>query len=404
MNLALRDVRHDLARYLLTALGLGLLLTVVLAMMGIYNGLILDGTALPDALGADLWIVQRNTRGPFAELSQISHRLEERVRAVAGVRLARSYSAQTIQRERPGGGKLRFAAVGLSWPDDHGERLPIVSGRELRDPHFEAIADRSLALALGERVRLARDVYTIVGLTEGMLASGGDPIVFFTLSDARQIQYDVANEAVRLEREARLARVRASELGLNPENLRRAHGLSSGVPALGPLPVAAIMVDLAPGADVDTVRAAIGAWPDVTVHTTQGERDLLLRGSLDLMLRQNGLFRVLLVVISTILMGLIIYTMTLEKLHSLALLKLLGARTTVILAMILEESLLLGAIAYGIALVAARFAFPYFPRRIILGDADRVALLGIVVLISVVASAVGIRKALAADPNQVLAS
>ena len=58
MNLSLRDVRHDFSRFLLTAVGLGLLLTVVLAMTGIYNGIIKDAPALPDSLGADLWIVQ----------------------------------------------------------------------------------------------------------------------------------------------------------------------------------------------------------------------------------------------------------------------------------------------------------------------------------------------------------
>ena len=35
MNLAYRDVRHNLGRFLLTCLGLGLLLGVVLAMIGV---------------------------------------------------------------------------------------------------------------------------------------------------------------------------------------------------------------------------------------------------------------------------------------------------------------------------------------------------------------------------------
>ncbi len=404
MILSLRDVRHDLGRFLLTAVGLGLLLAIVLAMTGIYNGMIVDATVLPDALGADLWIVQRDTRGPFAESSRVPAELEVRARAVPGVRLARAFSSQTIQREREGGGRLRFTAVGLAWPDDRGERLPIVEGRALGDPHFEMVADASLGIALGERVRLGRDPYTVVGIARGMISSGGDPLAFFTLADAQRIQYDPPGEAVRLEREARAARLRASELGRDPEAVRRSRGPAASIPALGPPAVAAVLVDVASGADREAVRAAIAAWPDVTVYTAAGERDLLLRGVIDRASRQIGLFRALLVVISAILMGLIIYTMTLDKLHSIALLKLLGARPTVILGMILEEALLLGLLAYGVALVAAALTFEHFPRRIVLEDEHRLSLLGVVIAISVAASLVGIKKALSADPNQVLAS
>ena len=42
MNLAWRDVRHNLFRFVLTCLGLSLLMAVVLAMIGIYNGLVAD--------------------------------------------------------------------------------------------------------------------------------------------------------------------------------------------------------------------------------------------------------------------------------------------------------------------------------------------------------------------------
>jgi putative ABC transport system permease protein len=61
MNLAIRDVRHNLGRFLLTAVGLGLLLMIVMGMGGIYLGIVADATLLVDALDADFWIVQRST-------------------------------------------------------------------------------------------------------------------------------------------------------------------------------------------------------------------------------------------------------------------------------------------------------------------------------------------------------
>ncbi|MFT5048834.1 MAG: putative ABC transport system permease protein [Chlamydiales bacterium] len=403
MNLALKDVRHDSSRFLLTAVGLGLLLTVVLAMTGIYNGIIVDATALPDSLEADLWVVQRNTRGPFAEISRISDGLEERARAVPGVASARTYVSHTIQRELPDGQPLRFNAVGLSWPDDRGGNLPITEGRALGQAHYEFLVDRSLGLPLGQRVTLGRDEYVVVGITDGMLASGGDPVAFFTRSDAQSIQNDQSNEALRLEREARSARVRDSAIGRDPELLRLSGEASVIIPAIAPPSVAAVMVNLAPGASLDNVRARLQGWQDVSVYTQAEQHALILGGVVEKTRRQIGLFRGLLVVISAILMGLIIYTMTVDKLHSIALLKLLGARTTVILGMILQESLLLGGIAYVLALIVGNAAFHLFPRRVVVGNEHRLLLLGIVIAISIAASVVGMRKALAADPNEALA-
>ena len=71
MNLAVRDIRHNAGRFVFTTVGIGLLLMIVMGMGGIYRGLIHEATLLVDRIGADLWIVQGGTRGPFAEISRI---------------------------------------------------------------------------------------------------------------------------------------------------------------------------------------------------------------------------------------------------------------------------------------------------------------------------------------------
>jgi putative ABC transport system permease protein len=404
VNLAVRDVRHDVSRFLLTGVGLGLLLTVVLAMTGIYNGIILDATALPDSLGADLWIVQRDTRGPFAELSRVSIDLEDRARSVPGVERVRAYVSHTIQRERWNGDPLRFTAVGLAWPEDRGQTLPLISGRAISQPHYELIVDRSAGLLLDERVTLGRDSYRVVGITEGLLASGGDPAAFFTRSDAQRIQNELSNEAVRLERVARAARVRDSVLGRDPELVRLAGSSAQLIPSLSPAPISAVIINIEEGADHAEVRERFERWQDVSVYSQADQHALILGGVVEKTKAQIGLFRALLVIISTILMGLIIYTMTVDKILSIALLKLLGARRSVILGMILQESLLLGGFAYVLALIIGDQAFQLFPRRVVIENEHRMALLLMVIAISVASSIVGIRKALAADPNEVLAS
>lgn len=404
MNLAVRDIRHSAGRFIFTTLGIGLLLMVVLGMSGIYRGLIHEATLLVDRIGADLWIVQGGTRGPFAEMSRVSANLEDRARAVPGVASARRFVSHTIQREH-GGKPLRIVVQGLSWPEDRGEWIPLTAGRTIAQAHYEMIADASLGLALGERMALGKDTYEVVGLTRGLVGTSGDGLAFFTVSDAMAIQFDVPGETVRLERQARRARVAATDLGrMQPQFLERAAGLSSGIPAFAKPQVSAVLVTLAPGADVAAVRATLGNWTDITVYSTPEQKNLLLSGMVDKARRQLGLFRVLLILISTIIIALIIYTLTLDKVRDIALLKLIGARNSVIAGLILQQALLMGAVGYLIAWGLGRYAFPNFPRLVIIETTDLISLAVIVAGISTAASLLGIWKAMRVEPNTVLAA
>jgi putative ABC transport system permease protein len=402
VNLASRDIRHNSGRFTLTTVGVGLLLMIVMGMGGIYRGLIREATLLVEKIGADLWIVQRGTRGPFAEISRVPANLEDRARAVPGVAGARRFVSHAVQREFRGR-PLRLVVQGLAWPQDSGAWIPLVAGRHLQQAHYELIADRSLGLALGESVELGREVYEVVGLTRGMVGAGGDGLAFFPASDAQAIQFDLPGDAVRLEREARRRRSEAMDLGrVQPLLLERSAGPAGGIPALGPPMVSAVMVTLSPGAEVRSVAATISRWPDVTVYSTREQMDLLLAGMVDKARRQLGLFRILLIIISTIIMALILYTLTLDKIHDLAMLKLIGARNGVIAGLILQQALLIGALGYGLAYWLGTFAFPRFPRLVVIETADLVQLAGVVLGISLLASLLGIAKALRVEPNKVL--
>jgi putative ABC transport system permease protein len=140
----------------------------------------------------------------------------------------------------------------------------------------------------------------------------------------------------------------------------------------------------------------------VSVFTQTGQRELLLKGSVEKIRRQIGLFRVLLTLIAAIIMALILYTLTLDKIHTIALLKLIGAPNTVILGMILQQALVLGVLGYGIAYAIGQRVFPRFPRRVILTEADLLQLAIIVLAISAASTLLGIWKALQVSPNEAL--
>ena len=402
MNLALKDIRHNLGRFILTTVGVGLLLMIVMGMGGIYRGVIEDATLLIDRVGADLWVVQRNTRGPFAEISRVPSSLVHRVQAVPGVQMAREFVYHTIQRERAGK-PLRIAVLGLSWPTDKGEWLPLSAGRHLRQNHFEMIADESLRLPVDSQIALGKDTYRVVGTSRNFISSNGDGIAFVTVQDAQAIQFDVPGEGVRLERAARDARGQTFEAAMKqPALLDNANRPTLELPAIARPQLSAVMVTVQPGMEIDEVAAIIAGWSDVSVFTQESQRELLLKGSVEKIKAQIGLFRVLLTIIAAIIMALILYTLTLDKIHSIALLKLIGAPNHVILGLILQQALLLGGMGFGIAYLLGQRVFPLFPRRVIITDGD-VLQLGMIVLgISVASSVLGIWKALQVSPNEAL--
>ena len=100
ISLAARDIAHGLGRFVLTGLGLGLLLGVTFSMAGIYRGMVDDAQALLANSGADLWVVQKDTQGPYAESSSLPDDAVRGIRALDGVAQAANVTYLTMQVQR----------------------------------------------------------------------------------------------------------------------------------------------------------------------------------------------------------------------------------------------------------------------------------------------------------------
>ncbi|HTO33124.1 MAG TPA: ABC transporter permease [Pararhizobium sp.] len=371
MNLAYRDVRHNLFRFILTCLGLGLLMGLVLAMMGIYNGLVADALNVVRAPGADLWVVEAGRLGPFAEPSKIPDGTRETIARLHGVRDAGSITYQTV--ETPHAGKtLRLYVIGYE-RGRIGEPRNLVEGRAIERSHFEVVADRKSGLSIGDRVRLGRNHFRVVGLIEDAMSSGGDPVVYITLSDALTLQSQQSPSAARVQ------------------------SARGEAPAKGDT-VAAIIVHLEPEADIRSVARTIRQWKHLSAMTQVEQEDLLIRSVVDRARRQIGLFLAILLTVSAVVIALIIYTMTMEKLKQIATLKLIGARDRTIIGLIVQQAVALGAVGWGLGLVLILLVKDYFPRRVLLEPVNAVALAGIIFLVCVLASGLGVRAALKVDP------
>ncbi len=364
-------------------------------------GMVDDATILTRAMHADLWLVQRDTRGPFAEGSRLDPSVEARAAAVPGVRTARPYTYQLIQRERRGE-VMRIALVGLGWPDDPGRSLPVVRGRLLMQPHGEIIVDSSLGFQIDETLDLAGESYRVVGLTKNALTSGGDSVAFMTASDAQLVALDQPSEATVLERQRVVERLRGTDLGrAQPglEDLTRDPRWRS--PAVASPPVAAVLVEADPQR-LEEVRHTLERWADVTVYSQQEEETLLLGGVVQRARMQIGLFSMILTLTAAVIVMMVMYNLTLEKTHDLAVLKLMGAPRARLLGLVLQQAWLLGALGYAVAFTIGELAFPSFPRRVVITPAIQlVAPLATMVIVTL-ASALGLTHVMRIDPSRAL--
>ena len=99
MDLAVKDLRRHLGRFLTTVMGVGLLFGTVLAMNGVYRGVVFEGISLIESLNPDLWVVERFRGGPFSEQSTLAEDFHYSVAAVPGVAQASPYIAYPVERE-----------------------------------------------------------------------------------------------------------------------------------------------------------------------------------------------------------------------------------------------------------------------------------------------------------------
>ena len=390
ISLAGRDILHAWGKYAFTGVGLGLLIGVTLSMAGIYRGMVDDGKALLANSGADLWVVQQDTLGPYAEPSSLRDDLYRSLRGLPGVLRAANVAYLTLQIEHAGQ-EVRAMLVGIR-PGEPGEPRYLIAGRPLERAHYEAVADVKTGFQLGDAIQIRRHRYTVVGLTQRMVSASGDPMVFIPLRDAQEVQFLKDNHALLNER----ARVLANPALNRPGVPGLAEALFSSQE--NSRMVNAVLVQVAPGWDAGTVAQPIRRWKQVQAYTRPQMEEILIARLIATSAKQIGVFLVILAIVSAAIVSFIIYTMTLGKLREIAVLKLIGTKNRTIAGMILQEALGLGLIGFAVGKTAATLWAPYFPKYVLLEPGDAVRGLLAVLLICALASLVAIRTALQVDP------
>ncbi|MBP6800280.1 MAG: ABC transporter permease [Zoogloea sp.] len=390
ISLAGRDILHSWPRFVLTGVGLGLLIGVTLTMAGVYRGMVDDARALLNNSGADIWVVQQDTQGPYAESSSIHDDAYRSLRVLPGVARAASVTYLTMQVRR-GDIDVRAMVVGFE-PGQPGEPGYLVAGRQITRSHYEAVADVKTGFQLGDTLRIRRHDYRVVGLTRRMVSSGGDPMVFIPLKDAQEAQFLKDNDAILGERARTAANPALNRPGVPGllEALQASQTANRNVNA--------VLVKVAPGADTASVAGEIRRWKHLQAYTRPQMEEILVSKLIATSARQIGMFLVILAIVSAAIVAFIIYTMTLGKIREIAVLKLIGTRNRTIAGMILQQAMGLGLIGFMVGKTAATVWAPFFPKYVLLEPGDAARGLLVVMVICALASTLAIRVALRVDP------
>lgn len=427
MNLALKDATYHLFKFISSTIGVSLLLLVVFTLGGIIRGVILDSSTVVTATNADLWVVQKDWLGPFVEVSRLPEDYYHAIQSMHGVAEASPLVMAWDHIDHPpnSSGLMMFmyrnakigtaAMVEPNWIDmvrelrflligyeaDHiGGPPMIIAGRGIEASHYEVVADVKTGLKIGEKIRMRGFDYTVVGLTKNIVGFNADPVIYARLVDAQNIILEPDPDLLRNIRRrtgGQLGGAEAVAPRVAEPPMRKTSAVSENLHMIN-----AIAVKVEPGVSMEEVASEIRHWKHLEVYTSARQVNIQLMGANRLILMQLSLFRLLLLIIAGVIIGLITYTFTLDKIKDIAVLKLLGTQTSRIYSMIIQQAVLMGLLG---TVLGALFEFasePYFPRRVSATLGDLGQMLVIITVVSVLASLVAVRRAMQVDPRLVL--
>lgn len=338
---ALRDMQWRRRRFAIAVLSTAIIFGMTLALTGLANGFQTEARRTVDSLGVDQFIVKAGASGPFVGATPFAPVELRRIAAAPGVDAAAplAYAGGTATLD----GDTRNVDI-FGAPERGPGMPPVIEGRSPTVPGEVAVST-TLGRGLGDEVEIASQRLRIVGLVENSTALANLPNVFLTTEGAQELVYGgeplVASIGVR----GALERV--------PNGYRA--------------------VDRA-GAIDDLLRPLKVAVNSITIVA------------------------VLLWIVAALIVGSVVYLSALERLRDFAVFKAIGVPTRSVMAGLALQAVIVALLA---ALVGAGLSLllgPLFPMQVIIPTQAFVALPVVAVVIGLIASAAGLRRAVSVDP------
>jgi len=297
MSLAYHNLLQNKVRLLLSATGVALSVMLILILNGFLSGVYRQATAYLDNSPGSVVVVQGGIRNFFAASSVLPPGTAESVRETKGVSEALGIASQFVIFELHGE-KQGAQVVGYE-PKVGGGPWELSEGRGVRSDE-EEVVDRALAkahdISVGDELSIGKWDFTVVGISEGtsMWAAG---LMF--------VRKDAAQELMGAPEATSLLLVTPDE-GVTPTALRE-------------------RLDDLPGTDA-MLKSTI----------TNNDEELFARAF-------GGPLRMMVAIallVGALVVGLVIYTATVERQNEYGVLKAVGARNRMLYRVVTIQALI----------------------------------------------------------------
>lgn len=372
LTLAFRNLFHDRIRLAVTLIGILFSIVLVAVQLGLYLGARKMIIAMIENANAELWITTYGAKS-FEEAPTLPGRERHIALSVPGVAAVIPLAVSFAEWRKPKGGSSLSVVVGTDAAD--GALVPwnVVEGSiaDLQAPDAIAVdrtyfKDLGIA-AIGDGAQIETTRVKIAALTHGIRSFTKSPYIFTTLNRARAI------------------------LGMQPDQATFQ------------------LVQLAPGADRDAVRAALASrLSGVEVLT----RDEFKRRCLESWLFGTGAGVALIggallgMLVGTVIVAQTLYASTKDHLTEFATLRALGSSKGYIHRVILLQAALAGAIGYILGMLIALliiYASQGTALPIVMTPGLAASLLGLTIFMCAISALAAIMKVTRIDPAMVFA-
>lgn len=366
-KLAYRNLFHDRLSLAVTVVGIVFSVVLVAVQFGIYLGSENRIAAMLDQARGDLWVVPLGTKS-FDDPSLLSGRERHAVLSTPGVDTVQELVVGFVNWRKPRGGSTAALLVGseisrgssLPWNITQGSAtaLGAPSAVAIDSTYFDELGIGKL----GDRAEVNNMEVTVNAVTQGIRSFTTLPYVFATLATARTLL------------------------------------------AAAPDQASYTLVNAAPGASIETLRAALASrLPDAEILTSAEFR----KRSLDYWLFETGAGAALIagaalgIIVGMVIVAQTLYASTKDHLNEFATLRALGASAGYINKVILIQAVLSALIGYVLGMVlsmALIWASQGSTLLIVMTPGLAAMLFGLTVGMCVLAALCAIFKVIRIDP------
>lgn len=341
LRVTLRDLQWRRRRFVIAIVGTSLVFAMTLVLTGLSNGFRVEAHDTVDSLGFDGYLVKSGPAGPFIGSPPFPQTEVANAARLPGVTAAVPlvYTATTV----PDGDSSRNVNVFGAPPDGPG--MPaIVTGRAPSNPD-EAAVSSTLGSKVGDNLEIGSRATRIVGIVTDSTALAGQPNVFLTVDGAQRMGY--GGQPI------------VTSIGIR------------GTPAQ--VPAGYRVIDRA-GAVADLLRPMTAAISAITMIAA------------------------LLWLVAALIVGSVIYLSALERTRDFAVLKAVGVSTRSVLAGLCLQAVIVAVVAAALGGVLSLVLVPVFPMRVVVPTSAFLLLPVVGVVIGLLASGAGMRRAVTIDP------